>query len=397
MKSIKILLITNSNSLEYDSMEKGFSESAQYGYDICLKDKEYIIDRLSVSLEIFDINKHLNFKDGINSLFESKNEYALIVGAAQSSYTREMLNNSRLKNIAIFSPLSTATFLLNTTIDNELDNFFQTTAYDQKRVKFLMNQLLSTHQNKKIFYYYSDESPNTYSGGLKNDLEEYLLNSPIINYEGNPIKTSSQLISKFPDKGCPVVICTGSQKALAVAKKLEERKLNNPIFTFGSNSALLNKSLIGTTVVCDLDRDIYNDFVQKHLQNLKKLTSDPSISTVLTFKIIMKAIKELQDDILNSRDIEKVRRIIIDYVNDNHFDIDTQTISFSKNGYSTINDIILLRIGGIIKPKFIPYKKSIFWNFSLMKSGIIITVLGVIYSIIKFADTIISLISNIFN
>lgn len=408
MNLVKVLLVTDENSKEFSSLEQGFKQSALYALRICKNNIKLGLDKLKIEIDYFDISRNPNFDTDIIEYINFNKDLAVIVGAAQSKYTKKMISNPGLKDIAIFSPLSTSTFLLRTAEEEQTDNFFQTTSYDKKRVEVLLSQVIHNHKGEKIYYYHEDKDIFSYSGGLATDTYSYLKRRDSDNFEGIKIPEDIEDLNKFPTRNSPVVICTGSSKALEISKRLRKKKYYNPIYTFGSNSNLEDKSLLGAVVICDLDREEKMAVVQEHLDGLRDYTKDPSISTVRTFKIIMESLKNLEDKILKSNDISRVRKMIISHVNNQKFLVDNMSIDFEKNGESTIDDNFLRRIHWFFKFKFIPYDEKSLWNNVLVKEilrpwvplkvGITgSTFLGGVYATIKFWEPIVSFFIKIFD
>ncbi|MEL6557673.1 MAG: hypothetical protein AAFQ94_05770 [Bacteroidota bacterium] len=203
----------------------------------------------------------------------------------------------------------------------------------------------------------------------------------------------------MPESGCPVIICAPSKLVCEFSKFIRNRFKRNQIFTFGSNTNLLKHHLVGSIVVCDLDRSDSDHFIQHHLKELLQKHENPSLSTLVAFHLIFQSIKEKEELLQGENDIRKQRKLLVDYINKSMFTIFNQNISFSQSGHSTIKDYKLLRISNtLLTPRFRKNKSKVKLAPKIPKSvdkwtiiGGIVAILGVLAKL----DTITSFIENL--
>nr|WP_299344220.1 ABC transporter substrate-binding protein [Allomuricauda sp.] len=356
MNTVKILLISNTYNPVYARMEEGFLESAKYAFHEIKK--EITFGQLDVRLEVLDLKSTAHFLEDVKEKLDD--EVLFILGSAQSELTYLLLKEQGLKDYPIISPLATSSFLLDTSKENNQNNFFQTTSSDRERVKLLLGQVIEYYPGKKIYYYYPDAHKLSYPMGLKKDLENALKDNKKVYSKGFEVifkDNSIQNPLKLPEPGCPVIICAGSQQSSKIAKYLRKKLKRNQIFTFGSNSNLLNYYMIGSVVVCDLDRKSKNFFSREHLKKLLNRNKDPSFTTLIAMNVIFNTLKIKEEQILQTDNNSNLRQSLIDYINNGEFNVENRPFSFWEMGKSTVNDHQLLRISqGYLKPTFGPTK-----------------------------------------
>jgi ABC-type branched-subunit amino acid transport system substrate-binding protein len=232
-----------------------------------------------------------------------------ILGPCDSACMYEILKLKEIQDCPIITPLATATILGKISAPN----FFRMTTPDERRSEMLVGYVNHLYPKQCIHVYAFIDTPHSYSQMLKQDVTRALEKLNCQWYAED--FTTTYDVKRIPKKNEPIILCSPSTEAAnLVAKFREKEKLRSQIFTFGSNSNLLAKSLINTIVVADLDRldtniDIKNE-INRFVSSTKS-KGDPSLSTLNCAAMIVNLLVRRAQNVVQA-DGPSIRKLILD-------------------------------------------------------------------------------------
>lgn len=201
----------------------------------------------------------------------------LVIAPTDSASVRRMLGDERAASVPILASVATATSL------SQLGakHFFRLTTPDRVRAEMLVRYIRTLYPTKTVHVFTLTGAPSSYARQLETDVVHALelLSVPWRKYDfadnGEPAET--------PRGDDPVLVCAPSAAATHLVTALRSRKLRSQVFTFGSNSNLLQAHMHDTIVVCGLDRDHSNPIVSHALKDFElkfPKNTDPDLCTM---------------------------------------------------------------------------------------------------------------------
>ncbi|MDO6746527.1 ABC transporter substrate-binding protein [Gilvimarinus sp. 1_MG-2023] len=268
-----------------------------------LDSAQYMIDRKAGWLEKKGIFLELVVKDD-SSLASTAVEKAkelvaedclVIIGPTDSLAMREILESEVCSNIAVFSTISSATFLSN----NGHKNFFRFTTPDSIRAEILVRYVKRIYPGSLVYVAAQEGHELSYGQQLKKDvinsLEKYSVKWTHFDFNNDSEPKG------MPSENEPTIACGPSASVKELAKIYRDRGIRSQFFAFGSNTNLLDDVLINTIVVCDLDREDVNPIARDeidHFQAIFRDTADPDLSTMNAVVTFCNVLYENQDSVL---------------------------------------------------------------------------------------------------
>lgn len=369
----------------------GINKKTGKGY---IKSAEYVIERRIVEFKKLGYELELVVKDDKNdsrvveelAIDLLKQDCIAILCPTDTESTYQILKSEKVNDIPLICSFSTASFLST----QGKTNFFRFTTPDSIRAEILVRYVKKLYPGKFVYTYALVDSEYSYSQQLSHNVIESL-DKYAIKWARFSFNKELEEI-ELPEKGSPVVICSPSYFAVKLTKKLRNTGFNNQIFTFGSNSNLLQRKLEGCIIVCDLDREDSNPIAREELDYFNKLYKDqhdPSISTINAMHSILNSLKEIstsEDDI----EVPQLRFLLKNHLRSKTSNGLFGPVSFSNEGEMAGHEHISVMRVSINKRKilFLPVnmdeKAYYYKNISLGKWPILILyILGSIASIVS--------------
>ena len=359
-----------------------------------VKSAEYVIERRLVEFKKLGYDLELIAKDDKNNsnIVEElaidlvKQDCIAILCPTDTESTFQILKSDKIDNIPLICSFSTATFLS----EQGNTNFFRFTTPDSIRAEILVRYVRKLYPDSFVYTYALEDSEYSYSQQLSHNiiesLEKYAIKWVVFSFNREIEEV------EYPEKGSPIIICSPSYHAVKLTQTLRKFGFNNQIFTFGSNSNLLQRELEGCIVVCDLDREDSNPIAREELDHFSKIYKDqhdPSISTINAMHSVLNSFKEY----LTQTDDIEIPQLRFSFKNHLRSKISKGIfgpVSFSQEGEMAGNEHISVMKVSVInrKIRFMPVNRDekayYYKNVSFAKWPIIIlSILGSIASIVS--------------
>lgn len=138
----------------------------------------------------------------------------------------------------------------------------------------------------------------------------------------------------IPNQTDPIVACGTSASVACLARKFREEKIRSQFFAFGSNSNLLEDSLVNTIVVCDLDREDANPIARDEIDHFSAKyseTSDPDLSTMNAVSTLCNVLTHNTETIASS-ELPQQRFQLLNILKSGAHQALLGQISFSESG-----------------------------------------------------------------
>lgn len=272
-KEIKIGIITSITGCN-SKAGKGMLDSANYMVDR----RRGWLEKKGLSIELITKDDNSDSICSLSKAQELVNEDCVaILGPTDCSSLYEILKSGICENIPVFSTLASASFLSR----NGAANFFRFTTPDFIRAEILVRYVRRLYPSSLVFVGSMAGAEFSYGQQLKKDvisaLEKYNMKWSSFDY----VNDGSGF--KMPAKNEPIIACGPSASVVSLAISLRKKRIKSQFFTFGSNTNLLNDSLVNTIVVCDLDREDANPIARDEMDHFSAKyseTSDPDLSTM---------------------------------------------------------------------------------------------------------------------
>ena len=274
MKTLRIGLLAPLTG-DSETMGIGFVKSAEFAF--AQKRADLATAGLELDLRVVDYRSDpIVARKGAADCVK-QHEVIALIGPCDSACAHEIIESGVVEGCALMSPLATATEIAKL----GAVNFFRLTTADRIRSEILVERICRDHPNQIPVVWSIAGSPNSYSQALRLDV--------LSEFGRRGIKCQVQevaiggLPSDVPAHNQPVVCCCVSSQTLRIVSAMRDRGLRSPIFSFGSNTNLLSPSLLGATVVADLDRHDSDPQVLKLVEQFQQLhgsRSDPSVATM---------------------------------------------------------------------------------------------------------------------
>ena len=238
-----------------------------------------------------------------------QHEVIALIGPCDSDSAYEIIESGVGEGCALMTPLATATDIARL----GAANFFRLTTSDRIRSEVLVERICRDHPDQIPVVWSIAGNPNSYSQALRADV--------LSQFECRGIKPHDLQIdigglpSKSPKHVQPVVSCCVSSQTLRIVSAMREGGLSSPIYSFGSNTNLLSRSLLGAIVVADLDRHDPDPYVLQLVEQFQRLhgsRSDPSIATMNCIGILCNLLIRRSSSLLSASTTDAKEIVISD-------------------------------------------------------------------------------------
>jgi len=270
-----------------------------------LESAKYMIDRKCGWLEKKGLSIELVSKDDSSDPFSALSkaqelvdeDCIAIIGPTDSLSLSEILKSGVCENIPVFSTIASASFLSK----SGADNFFRFTTPDFIRAEILVRYVRRLYPSSIVYVAALEGSEFSYGQQLKKDvinaLEKYNIKWTSFDYVGDGSGF------KVPANSEPIIACGPSASVVSLARKSRLERVRSQFFVFGSNSNLLDDSLVNTIVVCDLDREDANPIARDEIDHFSAKyseTSDPDLSTMNAISTLCNVLSENSNSIASA-------------------------------------------------------------------------------------------------
>jgi ABC-type branched-subunit amino acid transport system substrate-binding protein len=290
---VKIGIIASTTGQNFKA-GKGMLDSARY----MIERKYGWLEKKGILVELVVKDDNSDPLTALNRAQELVNEDCIaILGPTDSLSLREILISGICENIPVFSTIASATFLSKLGVDN----FFRFTTPDFIRAEILVRYVRRLYPLVPVFIGALEGTEHSYGQQLKKDvinaLEKYNMKWTSFDFvnDGSGFKS--------PVSNEPVIACGPSASIKVLASQMRIEKVRSQFFAFGSNSNLLDESLVNAIVVCDLDREDANPIARDEIDHFSAKyaeTSDPDLSTMNAISTLCNVLAENSESITSA-------------------------------------------------------------------------------------------------
>ncbi|MBC3765664.1 hypothetical protein [Neptunicella marina] len=319
-----------------------------------------------------------------------------VIGPTDSHSFHQILLSNEVADVPIFATIASASFLSSL----QSQSFFRFTKSDYFRAEKLLLNLSSTYANVQDVLVYSLAGPEfSYGQQLKCDItqaaREHRIN--VIHHDFS----RDNMPAVFPAKNEPAVVCAQSAHVVELATHLRAHKCRSQLYTFGSNSNLLNSLTVNSIVATDLDRDETDSMIGKELTQYFADFPDVQDADTSTMNALCVLCNYLTDNPnVMQQDIANARQSVINHLRQPKAKRTLNgDITFLENGEMAGDETIsLLRVKKRFnRYSFVPLSKKtkphyyMRWNSIGVVSNVI-NILGVVVGVVGIVVTLINFI-----